>query len=166
MTEENRAAVNSRFAAMHELMPLFREQLEAGRKVRFSPQGVSMMPMLRPGIDAVVLSAVTGRLQKYDLPLYQRENGAYILHRIVEAGDTYTCIGDNQFVPERGVEHGQMIAVVTAFYRGGREISVRNPGYRIYCRLWHKTRRFRKFLYRCVNFLRRKLRCWPQNDDS
>ncbi len=133
-------------AHMDDLMPLIRERLAAGQSVCFSPKGVSMLPMLRQGIDTVTLSPITGRLKKYDLPLYQRENGKYVLHRIVEVGDTYTCAGDNQVEPERGLRHEQMIAVVTAFTRGKREHSVDELGYRLYCRFWHHTRLLRRIL--------------------
>ena len=77
-----------------------------------------MMPMIRQGIDNVILTAAPERLKKYDLPLYQRGNGQYVLHRIVEAGECYTCVGDNQFELERGLRHDQMIAVMVAFTRG------------------------------------------------
>ena len=99
-----------------------------------------MLPMLRQGIDSVVLSPLPEKLQKYDLPLYQMENGQYVLHRITKAGQTYTCIGDNQFVYEPGLRQEQMIALVTEFYRDGKHYRVTDVSYRIYCRLWHYTR--------------------------
>lgn len=157
MKKREQPAVEARFAALDALMPLFLEQLEAGQSVRFSPRGVSMLPMLRQGIDSVVLSPLPEKLKKYDLPLYQRQDGHYVLHRIVAAGETYTCMGDNQFVPEPGLKQEQMIAVVTAFYRGHREIRVSNPGYRVYCRLWHYSRPLRRFWRRGMVFLRRRL---------
>ena len=147
----------SRFAPLDALMPLFREQLEAGRNVRFSPMGISMLPMLRQGIDTVTLAPLPERLGKYDLPLYRRDDGKYVLHRIIAVGETYTCMGDNQFVPEPGLRHDQMIAVVTAFSRGHREISVANPLYQIYCRCWHYSRPLRRFWRRGIGFLRRHL---------
>ena len=143
------------------LMPLIRESLAAGKTVRFQPRGISMLPMLRQGIDSVILSPVPEKLHKYDLPLYQRENGKYILHRIVKAEDTYTCIGDNQFVFEPGLEHHQMIAVVTAFYRGEREYRVEGMGYRLYCRFWHYSRPVRHFWHRGIGWLRRHIRLDP-----
>ena len=143
---------------MEQLMPLIRECLVAGQTVRILPRGVSMLPMLRQGIDSVVLSAVPEKLQKYDLPLYQRDDGKYILHRIVEAGETYTCIGDNQFVAETGIRHDQMIALVTGFYRGETYHSVEEPGYRLYCRFWHYSRPVRHFWRRGIGWLRRKIR--------
>jgi hypothetical protein len=139
------------------LMPLIRERLEAGQTVRFSPMGISMLPMLRQGKDSVVLSPVPEKLKKYDLPLYRRPDGQYVLHRIAEVGDTYTCIGDNQFRMEPGVEHGQILALVTAFYRGERKWEVTSPLYRLYCRFWHYSRPLRRFWRRGMGWLRRHL---------
>lgn len=142
---------------MEQLMPLIRERLEAGQTVRFLPRGVSMLPMLRQGVDSVVLSPLPEKLQKYDLPLYQRENGQYVLHRVVAVGETYTCLGDNQFVLEHGINHSQMIALVTAFYRGEKYHSVKEPGYRLYCRLWYGSRGLRRFWRRGIGWLKRHL---------
>lgn len=129
---------------MDDLMPLMRERLAAGQSVCFTPKGVSMLPMLRQGRDTVTLSPITGKLKKYDLPLYQRSNGKYVLHRIVRVGETYTCSGDNQVVLEHGLTQEQMIAVVTAYTRDGKNHSVSSIGYRLYCRLWHHTRLIRR----------------------
>lgn len=146
------------FARMEQLMPLFREQLAAGHNVRFSPRGVSMLPMLRQGIDSVVLSPLPEKLKKYDLPLYQRDDGKYVLHRVVAAGNTYTCVGDNQFELEPGLRHDQMIALVTEFSRGEKVWSVKFLRYQIYCRFWHYSRPVRHFWRRGKGWLRRHLK--------
>ena len=134
-------------------MPLIRESLAEGKTVRFSPSGISMLPMLRQGKDSVLLSAVPEKLNKYDLPLYRRADGKYVLHRIVKAGDTYACMGDNQLSEETGLEHEQMVALVTGFYRGNRYHSVNGPFYWLYCRVWYFARRVyracRRILRRC-----------------
>ena len=140
------------------LIPLMQEQLACNQSVRFTPTGTSMLPMLRHGVDTVVLSPVPERLKKYDLPLYRRDSGQYVLHRVIAAGSTYTCMGDNQFVPEPGLRQDQMIGLVTAFTRGGKEYSVHHPGYRLYCRVWYHTRHWRHFWRRGISFLRRHLR--------
>ena len=142
---------------MESLMPIIEEQLLRGQSVRFAPQGISMLPMIRQNIDSVIISPVSDKLKKYDLPLYRRPNGKFILHRIVEVGDTYTCMGDNQFVKEHGVKHDQMIAVVTAFYRGDRRIEINNWCYQMYCRLWYHSRHIRRFWRRGCGWLRRHL---------
>jgi len=142
---------------LDQLMPLIKEQLAAGHNVKFSPRGISMLPMLRQGLDSVVFSPLPEKLKKYDLPLYQRKNGKYVLHRIVKVGETYTCIGDNQFVLEPGLEHGQMIALVTAFSRGEKMHSVDEWGYKLYCRFWHSSRGLRHFWRRGIGWLKRHL---------
>ena len=149
--EQNALKMVSR---MEELMPLIRASLEAGQSVRFFPRGVSMLPMIRQDVDSVVLSPITGELQKYDIPLYRRDDGKYVLHRIVHVGSAYTCRGDNQFVPESGLRRDQMIGVVTAFYRGDRLIPVTSMGYRLYCRFWHYTRPLRRVLRKMRRLIR------------
>ena len=145
---------------MEQLMPLICESLSAGQSVRFFPKGTSMLPMLRQGKDSVVLSPLPDALRKYDLPLYRRSNGQYVLHRIIKAGDSYTCIGDNQFEKEPGVRREQMIGVVTAFTRGDRKYSVSSWQYRLYCRLWHSGRGVRRLarglLHRLQSLIRKE----------
>lgn len=130
---------------LNDMMPTIKAQLQSGGSVRFSPNGTSMLPMLRQGVDTVVLSPLPQRLKPYDLPLYQRDNGQYVLHRIVAVNDgVYTCIGDNQFDLEYGVRHDQMIGIVTEFYRRTKECSTNSLSHRIYCRFWHRTRGIRR----------------------
>ncbi len=143
---------------MEDLMPLIREALSTGQTVQISPKGTSMLPMLRQNIDSVVLSSVTEKLKKYDIPLYQRDNGTFVLHRIINVGDTYTLIGDNQFTREYNVCHSQVIAVVTAFYRGNKKYSTSNIGYKLYCKFWHYSRPLRRFWRRGVRWLLRHLK--------
>lgn len=140
---------------MGDVLPLMLETLARGQSVRFSPRGTSMLPLLRQGVDTVTLSPVTGRLRKYDLPFYRRADGSFVLHRVVAAGENYTCMGDNQFQPEPGLMQEQMIAVVTAFSRGGKEYSVRHPLYWLYCRFWHASRPVRHLWRRGLARVRR-----------
>ena len=125
-------------------LPHLQELLRSGKAVFIKPNGTSMLPMLRQGIDGVVLCAVPENLRKYDLPLYRRDNGMFVMHRIVKVGKTYTCVGDNQFHLEKGLRQDQMIAVVTGFYRGDRYYPVSALSYQIYCRFWHYTRFIRR----------------------
>ena len=117
-----------------------------------------MMPLIRQGIDYVELSPLPQRLKKYDIPLYQRSNGAYVLHRVVKVEDTYTCIGDNQFIFETGVTHDQLIAVVSAIYRGEKRVPVTAFSYRVYCRFWHYSRPLRRLWLRGIGCIKRKFK--------
>ena len=139
---------------LEDVLPTIKEQLAAGKSVCIYPRGTSMLPMLRQGVDSVVLSPLPKKLRKYDIPFYCRDNGVYVLHRVVKVGDTYTCVGDNQFQLEHGLRHDQMIAVVTGFYRDKKYIPVEAMGYKLYCRFWHYSRFFR----RCWRWLKRQIK--------
>ena len=145
---------------MEDLMPLMKECLTNGQSVTFSPRGISMLPMIRQGKDSVCLSPPVEPPKKYDIILYRRANGKYVLHRIVGVGETYTCIGDNQFVLEKGIKREQIIAVCTSFTRGGKEHSVNAPFWRAYAVFWHYSRFPRRVLRavkrRIVRLFRKK----------
>lgn len=124
--------------AMSQLSPLIEEVLHNGGEVMITITGDSMLPMLRHRRDKVWLVSPRGkRLKKYDLPLFVREGGKYILHRIVAVKeDGYVVIGDNQCVKEYPVRPSQVLGVVKGFWRNGKYTSCDALGYQVYCRLW------------------------------
>ena len=140
-------------------MPLVRERLAAGQRVRYLPfRGVSMLPMLRQGIDSVELAPLPEKLRKYDLPVYQYPSGKYVMHRVVDVKDThYVCLGDNTWRYET-IYPEMLVGVVSAFKRGDKRIEVDNPGYRLYSRIWVAIFPVRKFLLRCKRCLRRLIK--------
>lgn len=140
-------------------MEFIAERLFAGQKVRYLKfRGVSMMPMLRQGRDSVELSPLPERLKKYDLSVYRRVDGQYVMHRVVAVKeDHYVCLGDNTLAFER-VFPEQMIGVVSAFKRGERRIEVDNPLYRLYCHLWRPTRLLRVGIYYMKRAVKKLLR--------
>jgi hypothetical protein len=143
------------FLAEEELMPLLRECLAAGRRVRYLPfRGVSMLPMLRQGIDTVEIAPLPQKLKKYDLPVYQYPSGKIVMHRVVGVRDDYyLCLGDNTYAYEK-VTHDQMIGVVSAFKRGERRIEVSSPMYRIYCQSWVMLYPLRRFYKRGKSWIK------------
>lgn len=132
-----------------EVFPLMQERINKGESVQFTPHGTSMRPTIYGGRDQVVLAALPEKLKKYDLPLYRRDNGQFVLHRIVKAEGTYTCIGDNQFVYEPGVRQDQMLALAIGFYRKGKFYRTDSFGYCLYSRLWCWSRPVRYVVRRC-----------------
>lgn len=120
---------------LEELWPVMKEQLDAGGRVKFGPKGTSMLPMLRQGTDSVEIEKAPERLKKYDLPLYRRESGQFVLHRVVGVKkDGYVMRGDNQTVREYGIKSEQILAVVSGFWRGEEYIGADDVKYRRYCR--------------------------------
>lgn len=153
------SSLSERIILEDELLPLLRERLAAGQTIRYLPfRGVSMLPMLRQGKDAVELAPLPERLSKYDLPVYQYPSGKVVMHRVVDVKDDhYVCLGDNTYEYEH-IRPEQLIGVVSAFKRGEKRINVDAPGYRLYCRVWVAIFPLRKFLKRAKGWLRRHLK--------
>lgn len=124
---------------LDDAIELIKEKLNSGGNVTFSPHGTSMLPMLRDGEDVVILSKPKGRLHLFDIPLYKRENGTYVLHRVVgfDEDGSYILRGDNQIYNERGIKDSDIIAVVTGFYRKGKPYTVKSVKYRMYVNFWY-----------------------------
>ncbi len=132
---------------LSQIMPVVEEKLKTGGTVEIPIRGTSMLPLLHEGRDTVVLTAVSGRLKKFDLPLYRRENGAFVLHRVIGADEKgYVMCGDNQWVREKGVEDGQLIGLVCEINRNGKKIDVNSFRYKSYCRFWYMLLPVRKYI--------------------
>lgn len=143
----------SKEVAIDDVIDIIVEKLNNGGTVTFTPRGKSMLPMLRDGEDVVVLSKPDGRLHLFDIPLYKRSDGSYVLHRVVnfDADGGYVLCGDNQFVLEHGIKDENVIGVVTAFYRKGKAYTVHSFKYRVYLNFWFYTRFFRHTYRFAVN---------------
>lgn len=130
----------------------FEEMLRRDGFLIYKTQGVSMRPLFKQNRDLVTIKPYTGRLKKYDVPLYPKKNGSgYLLHRIIQVRDNdYVIRGDNTFVKEYGITDSDIIGVLTDFKRKGKNYSVDNKGYRLYARVWN-------FMYP-LRFALRKLR--------
>ena len=120
--------------SLSEMLPLIEEKISLGGDVIIKPQGISMLPLIRPKKDSVVISRAILPLNKYDLPLYKRKDGSFVLHRVVGFGenDTYIMRGDNQTKSEKGVTDNDIIGLVTGIHRGRKLIKASSPLYKIY----------------------------------
>lgn len=128
---------------LEQTVDVMEEILENGGAVNFNPRGISMMPMLHMDGDRVIIKKPQGYLKKYDLPLFRRDDGKFVLHRVVKKPSEegiYSICGDNQRRVEKNVRHDQIIGVVTGFYRKGKFISCDSFLYKLYCRIWVNTR--------------------------
>ena len=123
---------------MDSLAQLIMLQLEKNKRANLTVTGCSMMPMLRHRKDQVVLIPLAGNCKPGDIILYRRENGRYVLHRIIRLIENgYICCGDNQ-AEEEIVMHDQLIAIVNSFIRNGKTYTVDDFWYRAYTLVWVK----------------------------
>lgn len=145
---------------LRELLPIMQEKLQDGGEISFTVSGTSMQPMVFDRKDTVTIKKLEGRLKKYDVPFYRRDNGQFVFHRIVKVqkNGNYTCRGDNQVINEPDVRHDQIIGVLTSFNRRGKTVVVgKSFWYDVYCRLWMAApffKRVKNYLFR----IRQKLK--------
>lgn len=113
----------------------FEDVIAEQGKLVYTNVGDSMYPLIKPR-DLLVIEACEKPLKKYDVPLYKRDTGQYVLHRIVKIknGEYYIC-GDNRRGFERGITDRHILGKLTFIIRDGREIPIDAPKYRVYDRL-------------------------------
>lgn len=115
----------------------FEEELKNNGKLIYTNVGDSMMPLIRQDKDLLIIERAEGRLKKYDVPLYKRDSGEYVLHRILKVRkDDYVICGDNRYRREYGIADRHIIGVLTGIVRDGRTISVTDKSYLRYVHLW------------------------------
>lgn len=136
---------------MEALYPILETQLQRG-EAQLPVTGVSMTPTIRGGRDFVRLKQMERPAKRGDILLYRRENGQFILHRVVKGGEVLKCCGDRQLETET-VRPEQALAVVSAICRKGRWFAVTSPLYRLCAAVWMILP-----LRRLALFLRRKIR--------
>ena len=73
------------------------EELRSGKTCVSTTVGDSMEPMLRNRRDTIIIEPVHGRLKRYDLPLYRRPDGKYVLasYPACEKGRIYHLWGQS-----------------------------------------------------------------------
>ena len=96
--------------------------------------GTSMLPMLKSGIDSVVIKKLDRQLHKYDCILYKRpSSGTYVLHRIIKIKDDKLVLcGDNQWQKESGITPEDIIGVMDAYYKKDKYIPISKFSYKLY----------------------------------
>ena len=139
------------------VIPLIKEELSAGKRVRLSVTGNSMYPLLRGNTDSVVLSKIDN-INKFDVILYRRADGNYVLHRVIaKKDDTLTLAGDAKIKKEYPVYVSDCIGKMSASESRGKIHTTDETSYKLYCRLWLFVFPFRRVIIACFSKGRRLL---------
>lgn len=114
------------------------EQLQKNGLYVSTTSGWSMKPMLRDRRDRIIVLPVGDQtLKKWDLPMYRRPDGKYVLHRIIGVrADHYIIRGDNTYQKEI-VPKAWILGYVSEFYRGNRHVLSTARSYRFYAATWN-----------------------------
>ena len=137
----------------------FEEVLARDGRLIYTNVGDSMLPLIREGRDLLVIEPVSGRLRKYDIPLYRRDSGQYVLHRVLRVReDGYVLCGDNRWSKETGITDKHILGVLTARIRDGKELPMNDWRCRLYAHLWCDLFPLRAFVLKVLHVLKRKIR--------
>lgn len=138
----------------------FENEINRSGKLVYTNVGDSMKPLIRQGKDLLIIEKADGRLKKYDVPLYRRDSGQYVLHRILKVRENdYIICGDNRWQKEYGVTDRHIIGVLTAVVRNGNHaISVSSFRYRIYVHIWCDLFPLRALALRGYYYLKKRLK--------
>lgn len=147
-------------ASVEELLPVLKETVNAGGSFPFKPSGNSMKPFIRPGADSVrVVKADT--VKKYDIVLYRRDSGQFVLHRVMDISpEGFVMCGDNQWKPEPGITGDMILAKVSEICRKGRTVRCSSGMYmacvRVWCGLFILRKPYIKLKSRISKIIKRK----------
>ena len=94
-------------------------------------EGISMLPFIRQGHATVIVVPVRERLKKYDVALFHRKTGEYVLHRVVKVRkNDYVFCGDNQKTWEYGITDELIVGVMSELYDDGVKINIDGEKYK------------------------------------
>ena len=144
---------------MADLLPFIEEAFSKDMTFKIPITGTSMNPFLVEGRDYVLIEKPRLPLEIGDVPLYRRDNGTFVLHRVVDKTEKgYVMCGDNQFILEKGIEDKHIIGVMCTVCRDGKTFNVDDE---VYIKLRNKyvsnvktrypVRRLKYKLYRIRN---------------
>lgn len=132
--------------SLDEIYPVIKEKIDIGGTVQLPITGTSMLPLLVWGRDTVELTKCENP-QKYDIIFYRRDDGAFVLHRIVGKNENgFILCGDNQVQKEYGITDKHIIAVVKSITRKGKIFNVDKFSYKFYVKLWTLILPFRNII--------------------
>ncbi len=113
------------------MIPIIRKAIENGGTAEMTVTGNSMMPLLKHRVSSVRLIKAEN-LKTGDIVLFHRNDGHYVLHRIVSIRDgAYDIVGDNQHVPDRNIQKDAIIARVAEYNRTGKRWKDNDALYRV-----------------------------------
>lgn len=121
--------------------------LEAGKTVRLTPQGSSMVPFITGGRDQIELHKIEGNVKRGDIVLYRRSSGILVLHRVFKVKpEGLYMLGDGQTEVEGPVRREDLLAKCDVYYKKGRCKDNNSWAMKVKYNIWFCLKPVRMFL--------------------
>ena len=114
----------------------FEEEINKNGVLVYKNVGVSMLPLIKQNRDVLIIEKPTRTIKKYDVVLYKRPNGEYVLHRVIKVKNgQFVMCGDNQNYKEYGITNDNVLWILTSIERSGKVIKINEGKNKIYAHL-------------------------------
>ncbi len=135
-----------------EYVSVLKDMVEQGMEVSMTVVGTSMEPFLVHDRDKIYFRKPEGTIKKGDMVFYQRESGAYVMHRVMKVKrQQYYMAGDHQTFLEGPIEKKQIFAKVVSVEKDGVWMTEEDKLWKFYAVWWRRLFWLRKV----VNKLKR-----------
>lgn len=129
-----------------------RDLVNEGKDVRLLISGSSMSPFLVHKRDSIIFSKPNRELKRGDMVFYQRENGQFVMHRILwTKPEGLYLIGDAQKEIEGPINPSQVFGLIKKVCRKGKWIEPGNFWWWFFENIWLKIIPFRKIIMKIFN---------------
>ena len=135
-----------------EYVSVLKDMVEQGMEVSMTVAGTSMEPFLVHNRDKIYFRKPEGTIKKGDMVFYQRETGAYVMHRVMKVKkQQYYTAGDHQTFLEGPIGKKQIFAKVVSVEKDGVWMTEEDKLWKFYAVWWRRLFWVRKV----VNKLKR-----------
>lgn len=127
-------------------------EIAEGRSVRFRLKGDSMFPLLRNGLDDVILYPCKNEeLQPMDVVLF-RYKGKHLLHRIIKIdGNRLYMQGDGSIMAKEECLYSDVVGKLKEIVRpSGRIVSLKSCKWRFPSFIWRRLGIIRPILLKAI----------------
>ena len=132
---------------------MLRDLVNEGKECRLLISGSSMAPFLVHERDSIIFSKPDRELRRGDMVFYQRDNGQFVMHRILHVKpEGLYIIGDAQTEVEGPVKPEQVFARVTKVNRKGKWIGPGNFWWWFFSTVWLRLFPVRRLILKLYPF--------------
>ena len=132
---------------------MLRDLVNEGKECRLLISGSSMAPFLVHERDSILFSKPDRELRRGDMVFYQRDNGQFVMHRILHVKpEGLYIIGDAQTEVEGPVRPEQVFALVTKVNRKGKWIGPGNFWWWFFSTVWLRLFPIRRLILKLYPF--------------
>lgn len=154
--EEKKVMGNRKVIDTRAYVDALRELVLEGKEVSMRIWGGSMTPFLGHDRDTIYFEKPDRPLKAGDMVFYQRDNGQFVMHRILKVKETgYYICGDAQTFIEGPIREEQIFARITKATRKGKLITDGDFWWDFFKGPWRYLRPVRPVILKMYGLIRR-----------